>query len=175
MRIVSFIIVAISLAFLTSCGNKELESRIAKLEGRVAVLEAYSLGGGNPLANQPSAPTKEDQKPETKPEGPLPSIKFEEETYDFGKIKEGDVVKHTFSFVNTGEAPLIISEASATCGCTVPEWPKDPIAVGEKGKIKVEFNSSGKSGAQNKTITLTANTWPTTNQISISAEVEEKK
>jgi hypothetical protein len=73
-----------------------------------------------------------------------PVISFDKKIWDFGTITDGEVVEHTFRFTNTGTNDLIISNASASCGCTIPEWPKEPIAPGEKGEIKVEFNSNGK-------------------------------
>ncbi len=172
MKIAKIILGLIVAAGLTSCGNSDLESRVTKLEGRLAALE----GGGvvsstsnrpSPVAVNNTLKTLEEEKPE----GPLPSFKFEEELHDFGTIKDGDVVEHVFKFVNTGEAPLIITDAKATCGCTVPEKPTEPIPVGETGEIKVRFNSKGKPGIQNKTVTLTANTWPTTQRIRIKANV----
>ena len=86
-----------------------------------------------------------------------PDIKFEFESYDFGTIKQGESVTYDFSFTNTGKEPLIISEAHGSCGCTVPEWPKEPVAKGAKGKIHVVFNSTGKMGMQDKTVTITSN------------------
>ena len=69
------------------------------------------------------------------------------------------------------ETDLIISSAQGSCGCTVPEWPKEPIKPGEEGKIAVTFNSSGKQGKQNKTITLVANTIPNTKVIALKGDV----
>jgi len=85
------------------------------------------------------------------------AFKFNEETFDFGTIKQGESIKHDFEFTNTGKEPLIISNASGSCGCTVPEWPKEPIASGAKAIIKVTFNSAGKQGVQDKTVTLQSN------------------
>jgi len=85
------------------------------------------------------------------------SFKFHEEEFNFGSIKQGESVKHDFEFTNTGKEPLIISNASGSCGCTVPEWPKEPIAPGAKAVIKVTFNSAGKQGVQDKTVTLQSN------------------
>ena len=150
-----------------SCSNKELESRIAKLEGKIAQLETK-----NGVRPTPVAPTSS-QQPNVKPEGPLPAFKFSEESFDFGTITEGDVVDHVFSFVNQGEAPLIISSATASCGCTVPVWPKAPIAPGEQGEIKVQFNSRSKPGVQNKTVTVTANTYPKVTRLKIKANVSK--
>jgi hypothetical protein len=85
------------------------------------------------------------------------AFKFNEEEFNFGNIKQGDNITHEFEFTNTGKDPLIISNASGSCGCTVPEWPKEPIASGGKGVIKVTFNSAGKQGMQDKTVTLQSN------------------
>jgi hypothetical protein len=101
----------------------------------------------------------------------LPEIKFEEETYDFGKMTQGEKVTHAFYFKNTGSENLIISGASGSCGCTVPEWPKEPIKPGADGKINVVFNSEGKSGYQEKTVTIITNCEPATRVIRIKAEV----
>lgn len=102
------------------------------------------------------------------------SIKFEEETFDFGKIKQGEKVTHQFAFTNTGDKPLIITEAHASCGCTVPEPPKEPIKPGEKGLIKVVFNSEGKSGLQDKQIYVSANTNPQQTVVHLIGEVSGK-
>ena len=84
-------------------------------------------------------------------------FQFKEDEFNFGTIKQGESIKHDFEFTNTGKAPLIISNASGSCGCTVPEWPKEPIAPGAKAVIKVTFNSAGKQGVQDKTVTLQSN------------------
>lgn len=86
-----------------------------------------------------------------------PAMKFEKTEFNFGEINQGDKVSHTFSFTNTGDAPLIISNARASCGCTVPKWPREPIAPGQTSKIDVVFNSAGKRGRQTKSITITTN------------------
>lgn len=171
MKITKVLLGVFVAVAITSCGG-DTESRITKLEGRVAALEGgggvASVNRANPVAVNNTQPAA---APAEKPSGPLPTFQFGEELHDFGTIKDGDVVEHVFSFVNEGEAPLIITDAKATCGCTVPEWPKQPIPVGESGEIKVRFNSKGKPGIQNKTVTLTANTWPTTQRIRIKANV----
>lgn len=95
---------------------------------------------------------------EKNPKGKSPQFTFESIIYDFGKIEQGEKVQHTFNFENTGTAPLIISNIKTTCGCTTPKWTKDPIPVGEKGTIEVEFNSNGKSNKQTKPITIFSNT-----------------
>ncbi len=92
-------------------------------------------------------------------------LTFEKPGYDFGKIKSGEKVQYEFKFKNTGKSPLIITNATATCGCTVPETPKDPIKPGAEGVIKVVFDSSGKSGLQDKVITVTSNGNPSVNEV----------
>ena len=86
-----------------------------------------------------------------------PEFKFEVEEYNFGSIKQGEKVTYDFNFTNTGKEPLIISGASGSCGCTVPTYSKEPIGKNGKGSIHVEFNSTGKMGMQDKTVTLTSN------------------
>jgi len=92
-------------------------------------------------------------------ESVLPILKFDFDTYDFGEVTDGEIVEVDYTFKNTGETNLIIYDASASCGCTVPEYPKDKeIKPGESGVIKARFDSSGQTGKQVKSITLTTNT-----------------
>lgn len=100
-----------------------------------------------------------------------PVMKFEKEAHDFGKIKGGEKVTYDFKFTNTGKSPLIISDAVASCGCTRPEWPKTPVKPGESGNIHVTFDSHGKTGLQDKLITVTANTVPAQNMVHLIGEV----
>lgn len=100
-----------------------------------------------------------------------PEFQFEKETHDFGQIKEGEKVTHSFQFKNSGKKPLIISDASASCGCTVPNYPQKPVKPGEKAIIDVAFDSDGKSGQFKKSVTLLANTMPNTKKIHIKGEV----
>lgn len=106
----------------------------------------------------------------------MPKITFAEAgTYDFGTLAEGDTVEHVFAFTNTGEFPLIINNITASCGCTTPEWPQEPVAPGEKSSVRVRFNSRGKSGVQNKTITIFANTDPSMTDLHFKALVNPRK
>jgi len=100
-----------------------------------------------------------------------PEIKMDEESFDFGEMQQGESVTHDFVLKNIGDASLIISTAKGSCGCTVPEWPKEPIAEGEEAIIKVTFNSAGKSGKQNKKVTLVTNAIPNTKVITITGNV----
>ncbi len=103
-----------------------------------------------------------------------PVMTFKESTYDFGDIIIGDVVEHTFKFTNTGDTDLLITNAKASCGCTVPSYSKTPIVPGGSGEIKVKFNSTGKSKQQTKTITITANTESGTERLKIKTYIHPK-
>ena len=85
------------------------------------------------------------------------SFKFEKDEIDFGTIEQGESTTHEFKFTNTGSEPLIISKAEGSCGCTVPIFPKEPIMKNQTATIKVTFNSTGKFGIQDKTVTITSN------------------
>ena len=100
-----------------------------------------------------------------------PKIEMLETSFDFGEMQQGESVTHDFVLKNIGEGNLIISAAKGSCGCTVPEWPKEPIAQGEEATIKVTFNSAGKSGKQNKTVTLVTNAIPNTKVLTINGNV----
>lgn len=104
--------------------------------------------------------------------GKTTMIKFDESSYNWGSVNEGDKMTHIFKFKNTGSNDLIISDAHGSCGCTVPEWPKEPIKAGKSGEIKVIFDSKGKPGDQQKTVTLTANTEPANTVLTIKGSVK---
>ncbi len=86
-----------------------------------------------------------------------PKMVFEDESHNFGAIKEGIVAEYTFKFKNTGDQPLILKDVRPSCGCTTPEWSKEPVAAGKSGIIVVKFNSAGRPGKFNKSITITSN------------------
>ena len=117
------------------------------------------------LVNSPLTANKNAAKVST------PNIEMLETSFDFGEIQQGESVTHEFILKNSGDAELIITAAKGSCGCTVPEWPKSPITEGEEAVIKVTFNSAGKSGKQNKTVTLVSNSIPNTKVISIIGNV----
>jgi hypothetical protein len=102
-------------------------------------------------------------------------ITFSEETFDFGEVNEGETVAHDFLFTNTGKAPMIISNARSTCGCTVPEWPREPIPPGGTGVISVRFDTNGRPDKQSKPVTITANTYPATSRVYIKGFVRAKE
>jgi hypothetical protein len=166
------ILVLIAAVSLTACKDRDAEKKIAALEARL-----NSLEGKNPAA--PTATPGIETTPvqpaaDVKPEGPLPVMQFSETDYDFGVIKEGDKVSHTYKVVNTGEVPLIIQDVKPTCGCTAPDWTRTPIPPGGEGFVKAEFDSQGKPNMQNKFVTVMANTWPKTTKLSFKAMVTPK-
>jgi hypothetical protein len=107
-------------------------------------------------------------------QAPKAAIKFDNTVFDFGEVPEGEKVKHIYKFTNEGKNPLIIENAKPSCGCTVPTFPKEPIAPGATGEIVAEFDSNGRPGEANKTITITANTEPTTTELVLKGKVKAK-
>ena len=101
----------------------------------------------------------------------LPVMTFKKTTHDFGAIVQGEKVAHKFVFTNTGGTDLIISDASATCGCTVPAYSRKPIKKGEKGEIEVVYNSAGFTGSQHKSIRILTNAQPNNIRLNIEAEI----
>ena len=153
------------------CSNKSSEKRIAELETRLAQME-----GNKNTTSTPTPSTTPETTPavEEKPEGPLPTLDFNTMDHDFGTVEEGKKVTFTYKVKNSGQAPLIIQNAAPSCGCTVPDWTKTPIPVGGEGFVKAEFDTKGKPGINNKTITVTANTWPKTTTLKFKAMVTAK-
>ena len=139
----------------------------------------YACGGDKPAAEKGNLDTSVVDNPATaeNKEGvdadvEVAEFTFEKEVHDFGTIVQGEKVAYSFKFKNTGKADLIITSAKGSCGCTVPEYPVEPIAPGAEGVIDVVFNSDGKSGQQNKKVTIVANTVPNTKVLAINGTVE---
>ncbi len=103
---------------------------------------------------------------------PVSAITFDQDTFNFGTVVEGERVSHAFTFTNTGKNDLVVSKAIGSCGCTVPEWPKEPIRPGQKGKIDVVFNSDRRVGKANKAVTVYANTEPATSIVTLTGFVK---
>ena len=100
-----------------------------------------------------------------------PQITFEKEVHDYGKMKQGADATVEFTFTNTGNAPLILSQAKGSCSCTVPKWPKEPIAPGSTGEIEIVYKPGKQKNQQTKSITVTANTEPEKTILKIKANV----
>ena len=166
-----------------------MKLRIAILSLMAASLLTVACGGGdsdvrdqarqaveaNPTPATPAAPTAAPATPATPavPAGPTTTMSFDELKYDFGTVTAGEKVQYAYKFKNTGSEPLIISNAKGSCGCTVPEWPKEPIAPGETNEILVQFDSSNKSSKQSKRVTITANTNPAQTFLTIEGMVNK--
>ena len=102
-----------------------------------------------------------------------PEFKFETETYHFGQLNQGDTAFFEFRFTNTGKIPLVILGAEGSCGCTVPVFPREPILKGEQKAIGVTFYSAGKSGLQEKTITIYSNAFTNPKVLHLKGNVKE--
>jgi hypothetical protein len=131
-----------------------------------------SVASPSSVAPDASQLTQTAESAVNKSNGKITVLKFDEMSYSWGKIKEGEKMTHNFKFTNSGTNDLIISDARGSCGCTVPEWPKEPIKPGKSAEMKVIFDSKGKVGEQSKTVTVTANTEPANTVIMIKGTVE---
>jgi len=124
------------------------------------------------LVNNPSTADSSNMKKSTaKPA----VITFEKTTHDFGNITQGERLEYEFLFTNNGGSDLLISNATASCGCTIPDYPKEPIAPGKQGRIKVSFDSDKRIDHFQKEVYVTSNTEPMTNTLIITGTVFVKK
>jgi len=172
MKFLQSIQLVIAILIITSCSsNTKLERRINALERRVAELESRNSAANK--ASKASIALASDPEQLTDAV-PKPVLSFEETEFDFGTVNEGDIVNHTYLFTNTGKSPLVIDKATASCGCTVPDWPKKPIGVGETGEIKVRFDTKNKPNQQIKIISIIANTEPSLTRLRIKGYVTPK-
>ncbi|MCB9308491.1 MAG: DUF1573 domain-containing protein [Lewinellaceae bacterium] len=171
-KIFSLFALVLSLA-VVSCKDKETtattdaaNAQVASAEGAVQNAQA---NGVDPNSTAPVAAA---------PTGPKTTVAFEEDTFDWGTINDGEKMTHVFKFKNTGSEPLIISNAKGSCGCTVPEYPKEAIAPGASGEIKVIYDSKGKGSPEGKMdtkrVTITANTDPMETYLNIKGKVVGK-
>ncbi|RKO72645.1 DUF1573 domain-containing protein [Sphingobacterium puteale] len=145
-------VLALASALFFSCGNAQKEK-----------VEAATIG--------PAAVATDSL---SKAAAQLGKIEFEESAFDFGQIKEGAEVKHTFVLKNTGDAPVILSKVNASCGCTQPEFSKSPILPGGTSDIRVTFKSEGQVGKQQKIITVQSNASNSMTTVQLKGEVLAK-
>ena len=107
--------------------------------------------------------------------GPTTTIKLSAGSFDFGTVKEGTVVQTSVSVTNTGKEPLVITNCHASCGCTTPTCPHDPVAPGQTVEVPIKFDSKGKPGHQRKEVTITANTIPAQTKFVVEGQVDKVK
>ncbi|AUC83972.1 hypothetical protein CW731_01105 [Polaribacter sp. ALD11] len=124
----------VGTTFMVSCGNGSASTKINKSNLNTAKSRDAEIKKG------------------------VASISLDKKEYDFGTVNEGDIVETIFKVTNSGKTDLVITNATGSCGCTVPVWPKAPIKPGQTGEVGVKFNTSGKPNRQMKTVTLTTNT-----------------
>jgi len=149
LRQITRILLFTAIVALTSCGQSNSDSGLLPAD----IVKNPNSADGNINA------------------GDMPVMEFETDFHDFGRIIQGEKVAYGFRFTNTGKTDLIISGVSTSCGCTVPDFPKTPIKPGESHKIDVKFDSEGRRGFQNKTITISSNAQPSNKIVRIKAEV----
>ncbi|MGB0521926.1 MAG: DUF1573 domain-containing protein [Flammeovirgaceae bacterium] len=150
MKISQILSIALVIFALVACDDKKASENTTKAPEKASVASETKT-------NETEATAVSLKAEDTNAEAKYAKFEFEETKFDFGDIQQGDVVEHTFKFKNVGEVPLLITDTQVTCGCTTPEFTKEPVAPGESGEILVKFNSAGKSGNTSKNVTINAN------------------
>lgn len=178
--IVPLLIVALGAVAFLAIQNYQLKKQLEQIQEQG---EAVKIRPINPASqpdnaieaspfDQPNVDPMANQLPAESPSvDKLAVIVFEKTKHDFGRINEGEKVNTVFKFKNTGKVPLVIAKAQGSCGCTVPSWPQNLIKPGESGEIHVTFDSHGKVGQNEKTVTVTANTFPASTILTIQSTV----
>lgn len=155
-------IVLIWFSFLVLTGCQKVEEQ----QNNQSLIQSEKQENGSVNGNTSnSAETNETTK--------LTKIEFEKDNHDFGLIKEGEKVSHVFKFKNVGTEPLVIKNVKPACGCTTPNWTKDPVPPGGEGQIEVSFDSQGRTGIQNKSVEVFANTDPEVHTLKFKGEVKK--
>lgn len=164
MAVIAISLGAIAIKMFTDGDSSE---STAAVETSNAATPANSEAAAfDPLSNNAETTAEIDNTPKT-------TLKFETYDHDFGNIKQDSENKKIFTFTNTGTEPLIIESAKGSCGCTVPNYPKNPIPPGEVGEIEVVYKPGKQKDLQNKNVTIIANTEPKQTILRIKANVEE--
>lgn len=164
------VVILLSVMSFTQCRHKE-----APAEVTVEKFNRDSIRANDPVLKKADSMAHVTAQSEEERLKTVTSIKFDKEVYDFGTCTEGDKVKKTIEFTNTGKLPLLIEQAYGSCGCTVPTYDKEPVQPGQRGKIEVEFNSEHKVGANTKSVMIQANTNPPITTVTFSIKVNESK
>jgi hypothetical protein len=160
-------IYSIALATLLLAGCNRDKNAEAGTQGmNAAADDAAADAKANPTIDNPNVASDTEA-----PNPDAPVLTFAESQFDFGDIKPDSKVQHTFKFTNTGKTPLLIADATASCGCTTPSWTKEAVAPGATGEMEVQFDSRGKQGLISKQVNVRANTQPSTTTIYIKGNV----
>ena len=157
--------VAVAALLLGGC-NRDKTTEAGTKGMNAAADEAAADAKANPTIDNPNVASDTEA---LNPNAPV--LTFAEKQFDFGDIQPDSKVNHTFKFTNTGKTPLLIADATASCGCTTPNWTKEPIAPGATGELEVQFDSRGKQGLISKEVNVRANTQPSTTTIYIKGSV----
>jgi len=162
IKLPAFVLMAALMA--AGCNTEKAgdSEKLAELEQKLARLEAAQPIPSNVQSVEVADPSS------------LGQFQFSEIEFDFGTIDEGKVIEHIFKFTNTGISPLVISNITASFGCTSPDWSKTPVKPGDEGYVKVVFNSTAKTGAQAPTVTIQANTSPNVTRLRLKGDVTPK-
>ena len=148
-----FTLLAILSLLLISCGKEQADIQPIKAGSNAELIR-------NPISYNSKKDTSE-----------MARLVFDEKVYDFGTIIQGESIIRKYTFTNTGKTHLLISDASSSCGCTIPKIPDGPIPPGKKGFVEVKFNSANKSGFQNKRVTVYSNAYPNKSLIFIKGDI----
>lgn len=156
----------LAATLLLGC-NREKTTEAGTQGMNAAADQAAADARANPTIDNPNVASDTEA-----PNPNAPVLTFAESQFDFGDIQPDSKVRHTFKFTNTGKTPLLIADATASCGCTTPSWTKEPIAPGRTGEMEVQFDSRGKQGLINKQVSVRANTQPSITTIYIKGNVK---
>ncbi len=148
MKKVVFMVVALATLTFTSCTKESASAKVKAENVKEAEMRDAQISKGSP------------------------AVEWDKTEHDFGEINQGDKVETVFTLTNVGEGDLIVTKAKGSCGCTVPQWPREAIAPGKTAEIKVVFNSRGKKNKTTNTITLTTNTEKSSEVVRIKAFVK---
>jgi len=157
--------IALATMLLAGC-NRDKNAEAGTQGMNAAADDAAADAKANPTIDNPNVASDTEA-----PNPDAPVLTFAESQFDFGDIKPDSKVQHTFKFTNTGKTPLLIADATASCGCTTPSWTKEAVAPGATGEMEVQFDSRGKQGLISKQVTVRANTQPSTTTIYIKGNV----
>lgn len=163
------IYVLLAFVVLNSCNSG---SETSTTESTTTTADPNATTTADPGQTPPVDPNNPNPDMPAEPQPGNAAFTFEKTEHDFGKITQDHPVEYTFKFTNSGSEPLIISDARGSCGCTVPQYSKEPIPVGGTGEIQVSFDPKGKTGVQRKTVTISANTNPARTTLNIVSEIE---